>query len=107
MDDRQSVIVHGPSSIVPPTYRLCRLQGAAAGEDGEPGEEGTLGFVEEVVAPIYRAAQRLLAGGEVPCAAGEELEPALQAGEHGLRGEEADAGDGELDSQGQAVEAVA
>ena len=40
---------------------LRRLEGAAAGEDGQAGEEALLSARQQVVAPLDRGAQRLLA----------------------------------------------
>ena len=50
--------------------RLRRLHGGAAGEDREAREARFLVVAEQVVAPVDRRAQRLLAGGRVarPCA---------------------------------------
>ena len=41
--------------------RLRRLAGTTAGEHGQPGQEPLLGFVEQVVGPVDRGPQRLLA----------------------------------------------
>jgi len=54
--------------------RFGRLEGAAAAEDGKAGEQPLLVFREEVVAPIDRRAQRLLARlGVASCL--EQIEP--------------------------------
>src|SRR5690348_5672080 len=89
-------IVHRPSSIVRwVADHLQRFQRGSL-EDGHAGEEGAVGGVEEVVAPVHGAPQGLLAGGEVEGAAGEELERTCEAGEEGLGGEEPYTGGGEL-----------
>ena len=68
-----------------------RLQREAAGEDGEAAEEGLLLRGEEVVAPGDGVAHRLVAGGLVARAAGEQLQGAttvrLQALQAAPRGE--------------------
>ena len=46
---------------------LHRFQAAAAGEDGEATEQSLLASPEEIVAPGYRVAQRLLPLGQVAC----------------------------------------
>ena len=46
---------------------LHRFQAAAAGEDGEATEQSLLVSPEEIVAPGYCVAQRLLAFGQVAC----------------------------------------
>ena len=47
------------------------VEGAAAVEDGEPGEESLFFGGEQVVAPVDRRAEGLLACGQVAWAAGE------------------------------------
>ncbi len=63
--------------------------------------------VEQVVAPVDRAAQGLLAARDVARAGAEEVEPAREAVEDRGGGEDLDAGGGELDRERQAVEARA
>ena len=60
--------------------RLGGLERAAADEDGEAREQRLLVGAEQLVAPVDRRAQRLLALGQVARAAGEELEAAARAG---------------------------
>ena len=84
---------------------LRRLKGAPACEDGQPGEEATLGVVEQLVAPVDGRAQRLLAWVEVACSA-KEIEPAADALEDLRRRQDGRARRRELDGEGQAVERV-
>ena len=58
---------------------LGRLERAAAGEDREAPEQRLLGRRQQVVAPVDRAAQRLLALRQVARAAGQQLEPPFDA----------------------------
>ena len=60
--------------------RLGRLEGEAAGEDGQAAEEGLLLGVEQVVAPGDRVAHRLLAGRQVARPAGQQRQPLAPAG---------------------------
>ncbi len=76
-------------------------------EDGEAREERLLVGAEQVVAPVDRRAERLLARGQVAWAAGEEVEALLEPGEQRLRREQLRAGGGELDREREAVEADA
>ena len=76
-------------------------------EDGEAREERLLVGAEQVVAPVDRRAERLLARGQVARAAGEEVEALLEPGEQRLRGEQLGARGGELDREREAVEADA
>ena len=64
--------------------RLDSGQCAAAREDGHPREERLLVRVERRVAPVDRAAQRLLAGGQVARAAGEDAQAVRQPFEERL-----------------------
>ena len=57
---------------------LGGLERAAAGEDGQAGEELLLGLVEQVVAPGDRRPQRLLALRGVARAAGQQRQPVLE-----------------------------
>ena len=86
---------------------LGRGERAAAGEDGEAREERLLVGAEQVVAPVDRRAERLLAGGQVARAAGEEVEALLEPGEQRLGREQLRTRGGELDRERQAVEADA
>ena len=74
------------------------LERAAAGEDGQAGEETLLLFREEVVRPFGRRPERLLAGVGV-AAALQEIETPSETLEDLGRGERLRARSGELDSQ--------
>ena len=86
---------------------LGGVERAAAGEDGEAREERLLVRAEQVVAPVDRRAERLLAGGQVARAAGEEVEALLEPREQRLRREQLRARGRELDRERQPVEADA
>ena len=55
-------------------HLLCRLERATAAEDGQAGEELLLGSVEQLVRPLDRRPERLLARLGVPAAL-EQVEP--------------------------------
>ena len=63
---------------------LRRLQREPADEDAEASEQSLLFGRQQVVAPGDRIAQRLLAGRQVPRAARQQREPALQAAQQRL-----------------------
>jgi hypothetical protein len=65
---------------------LDRLKRAFAREHDQAAEERLLVLAQEVVAPVDRGAQRALAWVEVACAAREELQLVVQAGEQRLLG---------------------
>ena len=85
---------------------LGRLERAAAGEDGEARGRALLLLGEQVVAPVDRRPQRLLARVGV-AAALEEVEPLREALEDLPRRERLRARGGELDRERQVVEARA
>ena len=85
---------------------LRGLVGAAAGEDGEASEELLLFFGEEVVRPLDRRAQGLLARIGVALAL-EQVETLREPLEQLLRAEERGAGSGELERERELVEAEA
>ncbi len=84
-------------------HLLRGRESAAAGEDREAGEQPLLVPVEEVVAPLDRRAQRLLAGVCVATAL-QEIEAVREAIEDLRRRERLRAGSRELDGERQAVE---
>ena len=85
---------------------LGGLQRAAAGEDGEPPEEMPLHFREELVAPLDRRPQRLLAGVGV-AAALQQVETLRQPLEDLEWRERLRSRRSELDGQREVVEAGA
>ena len=87
--------------------RLGRLDRRAAREHREAREARLLVVAEQLVAPVDRRAQRLLAGGRVAGAGAERAERGVQAlGDLGGRQQPA-AGGGQLDRQRQPVDAPA
>ena len=103
---RRAIVVY--SSSVCPSARdgFGCLQGEAAGEDGQPAEEGLFVGGEQVVAPGDRVAHGALPRGQVAGAAGQQAQPVGQARQEGGRGEGPHPGGGELDGQRQPVEAA-
>ena len=85
--------------------RLDRVQRPSAGEDGEPAQQPLLRRLQQLVAPVDRAAQRLLTGGQIPRTAAQEREPASEPSQDRLRTEDACPCGSELDRQWQAVQA--
>src|SRR5713226_1173531 len=66
------------------------LERTASHEDGEPAEEVLFLLAQEVVAPLDGVAQCLLAGGQIACATGEDVESAREAFEERLWREQFD-----------------
>jgi hypothetical protein len=66
---------------VPRADRLGRLKRPAAGEDGQPPEEGLLARAEQVVAPGERVAHGALAAGQVARPINQQRQRAVQAGQ--------------------------
>ena len=83
------------------------VHSAAAYEDGKEREEVLLRRVEEVIAPGYGVVEGALAVGEIERAAGEEGKAMLKTGEEGIGREEAQAGGGQFEGEGQTVQASA
>src|SRR5207302_8068535 len=73
-------------------------------ERGQPREQALLAGVEQIVAPVDRRAQRLLALGRVADAAGQQREAAPEAAEDLGRPEHLHARRRELDRKRQPVE---
>ena len=84
-----------------------RLLGEAAREHAEPSEERLLVGAQEVVAPGERGAQRLLASGQVAPLAREQGQRLIEARQHRLRRQDARPRGGQLDGQGEAIQAAA
>ena len=78
-----------------------------AGEHAQPVEQVPGVRVEQVDAPVDRAAQGLLPPRPVPRDVAAEVEVAGQLGEHLLGGQRVDVRGGQLDGQRQAVQAPA
>ncbi|HEX6553433.1 MAG TPA: hypothetical protein VF026_11780 [Ktedonobacteraceae bacterium] len=86
---------------------LDSLKRTAPSEDREPTEELLLGVGKQLVAPGDGRPHGLLAGGGVACAASEHLQGLAETGEQGLRREQPSACGGQLDRQGQPIQAQA
>ena len=84
-----------------------RLLGEAAREHAEPSEERLLVGPQQIVAPGERGAQRLLAGGQIAPLAREQGQRSIEARQHRLRRQDARPRGGQLDGQGEAVQAAA
>lgn len=61
-------------------HRFHRLQTAPAREHRDPAEQGALFFGQEVMAPVDRASQRLVAGQPGLAGSGQQLEGVIQPG---------------------------
>ena len=83
------------------------FQSAAAGKDGKPAEESLLRRIEQAVTPVHGAAKSLLPGRQVAGTAGQQVQTAFEAGQHGGRRKQLDARCRQLDGQGQAIQASA
>ena len=86
---------------------FCRWERAAAGEDGETGEDALLLGREQPVRPVDRRAQRALPLGKVARAPRQEWQPLLEPREQRGKRKDLDSGSGELDRERQAVEPAA
>ena len=74
-----------PISDDGPQIASADVEVAAAGEDRQSIEQPPAALVEQVVAPGDRAAQRLLARGQVARAGGQDVELVLEADEDRVR----------------------
>ena len=87
-------------------HLLGRLERGAAPEDGEPGEEGLLRGCQQLVAPVDGCAEGALAFGQISGAAGQKRQALLEPLED-LPGREClHARGGQLEREGQLVEAA-
>ena len=86
---------------------LGRLEREPSGEDREPTEEHALLAREQVMAPVDRGPQRLLAGQRRAAAGAEHVEAVAQARGDLLERQRGRAGRGELDGQRHAVQTPA
>jgi hypothetical protein len=83
---------------------LGRLEGPAADEDRQAPEQRALGRRKQVIAPGDGRAQRAVPRREVVRAAGEQEHPLPQAGRQLPWCEQLQAGRGQLEGEGEAVE---
>ena len=99
------------ASRPPPRFavadRLRCLQRGAALEDRQPAEQPPLGRLERLPGPLERRAQRALARRQVARAAGQQLEPVLEALQQRRQRQQPGAVGRQLDRQRQPVEARA
>ena len=109
VDQGRHAVDHVEVQIRPAScdHRFGRGQRAAADEHREATIQHLLVRSEQVVAPGDRLAQGLLANGQIAGPACQRSQPVLQPREQRLRRENVDTRGGELDGQGQAIEAVA
>ena len=84
--------------------RLGRGEVAPGGEDRQPVEQPLPAVVEQVVAPGDRAAQRLLAFGQVARAGRQDIELVIEPDQDRVGAEELDPGRGQLDRERHPVE---
>jgi hypothetical protein len=104
VDQAAEHVEQGPGLARVGAHRLGGVEGEAAAEHRQPGEERLLLAGEQVVAPVDGRAQRAVAGDGVARAGGEQAEAVVQAGEQLLGGEQAHARGGQLDGERQPVE---
>ena len=76
-------------------------------EHGQQLEQALLAGPQQLVAPVHRRPERLLALGQVARPAAQEAQPVAQAIPQDLGREQAQVRRGELDRQGQAVQPAA
>ena len=103
----RSSAVSTSDTIASAAHRLGGLERPATDEHGESRQQRPLRRVEEVVAPLDGRRQRALALGKIGDAAADDVELPAQALQERRGIEDAHARSGELDREGQAVEAAA
>jgi hypothetical protein len=84
--------------------RLGGLEGEAALEDPQAPQQRPVGGAEQLVAPGDGVPQGLLPGGVVDRPSGEQGDGGAEPAGQLFHGEQAQAGGGQLDGQGQAVQ---
>jgi hypothetical protein len=87
--------------------RPRRLQAEAAGEHGEPPQDDPVTLGQQVVAPLDRRRQGLVAGGDTPGTPDQQREPVVEPGRDLPRGERPQPGGGQLEGQRDPVQAPA
>ena len=107
VDERGETLEHLPEVHLVAADGVGDLQRATAREDTEPRQQGLLGRLEQVVAPVDRVAERALPCRQVVRAAGEEVEPLLEPPQDRLRREQLHPSCRELDRERKTVEAPA
>src|SRR5918999_1751094 len=96
--------VENPQVEAGPADDLSRFEAPAAAEDSQAGDQALRLGVEQVMAPLDRAAERSLPFGKVAGSAGEERKTPDQALQQDLRAQDLESAGSELDGQRQAVE---
>ena len=86
---------------------LGRVEREATGEHRQPREQASLGIRQQLVAPVHRRAERLLARDRRARTTGQEPEAIIEPVEDLLRAQHAGARGRELDRERDAVEPVA
>ncbi len=76
----------------------------AAGEDRQPAEQPSIGLVEQLVAPVDRAAQRALAIGSIDCRNLQQVETSFEPVQQLGRRQQLQARRGKLERQRQTVQ---
>ena len=88
------------------THAFCRIECPPTGERRTALQHPTFGLVEQVVAPVQRGLERLLARMRGAAAAGEQAEAIVEPVGDLAHAQRTDAGGGQLDGEGQSVEAA-
>src|SRR5213078_1363788 len=87
--------------------RLGRFQRPATREYRQSAEQSGLALAQQPVAPVKRPAERLLTRKRGAATRGQKAQPIVNSLGHFLYGDGLDAGCGELDRQGNAVQLIA
>ncbi len=105
IDETHYRVEHRPFvEVVVGGNALCRFECEAADEDAEPSEHDLLVACQQLVAPVERGVQGLLARRSEPVPARQYPEALFERGAEPAQAERRNAGGSELDGQGQAVE---
>ncbi len=89
------------------TDRPDGFQSTSTYEHSKPHEQSLLSCPQQFVTPVYRAPERPLPLGQVPCSACEQLEPTLQTREHRLGRKHPHPGCGQLDRERETIQPAA
>ena len=84
--------------------RLGGLQGPPSGKHRQPPEQLPLCLREQVITPVDRCAQRLLAREHDPASSGEEAEPIIQPGGDLFHRQDIDPGRRQFDGERNAIQ---
>ena len=89
------------------TNGLGGFQRGASSKHGQPAQDGPLLLGQQVVAPVDRRPERLVAGDGCSASTGQQSEPVVETSGDLLDRERPNAGCGELDGQRDSVEPAA